>query len=226
MANPKYLIIEGERFTYEQGLKILKCRFKESPFVELKSSWSKIKPITFKEISAFKNMENRRVAMLFFGLDRLYKEINPTLIDSQKVTKTTTWVDSKGELEVKQFEDTYDLYEVSEKTIMGNSYEGKGKVHFVKFKDTSTDREYLLWVNVKEVFKVNFPRQKFSQGKVNAIQAIAWTIQTDVKKDKIQEILRQGDCVLVRPTDSNPSSLGELRSLSEKEYNQLIVAES
>jgi acyl-CoA synthetase (AMP-forming)/AMP-acid ligase II len=99
--------------------------------------------------------------------------------------------------------------------------------HFVKCKDTSTNREYLIWVNANEVWRTNKTDNDYSFEikKVNATQAIAWTIQTNVPQGKIAKIIRQGDCILIKPKGKY-EPLSTPRHLTEKEYKTLLVAES
>ena len=115
--------------------------------------------------------------------------------------------------------------------IEGNRWEKLDDVHFVKCKDTSTDRDYFIWVDAQSVFQVNNDRKWLSSeedygAQINAIQAIAWTIQTNVPTENIEKIVRQGDCIMIKkkfPTDS----IGDkLRHLTEVEYLSLLVAES
>jgi hypothetical protein len=58
-----------------------------------------------------------------------------------------------------------------------------------------------------------------------AIEAISWTIQVDVEKGGIEKIVRQGDCILVKPKP-DAEILNNPRHLTKDEYLSLIVAES
>jgi hypothetical protein len=57
------------------------------------------------------------------------------------------------------------------------------------------------------------------------IQAIAWTITTNVPKGHIEDIIRQGDCILIKPKGKY-EPLVTARHLTEEEYKTLISAES
>jgi hypothetical protein len=81
------------------------------------------------------------------------------------------------------------------------------------------------------VYKTNDERDSrwYSSGedygqKINAIEAIAWTIQTDLKKGDIDKIVRQGDCIMIKKKEG--VSGGGTRHLTEEEYRTLITAES
>jgi hypothetical protein len=99
----------------------------------------------------------------------------------------------------------------------------------VQFKDTSTDREYMLWVDVKSVYRTNNKDGShdfiFSVDKVNAIDCIAWSIQTDISKGNIEKIVRQGDCIMIKPINFKKGRVIK-RHLTSKEYIKLLVAES
>ena len=197
---------------------------------QLSDFWEEIQPLTFKEIAQLSNLEQRRIAILHLGLEKIVADVNPKLLSKKTIKKTTTWVDTNGELVEHTFNDTYELYEVS------GSYFSEGlsdfrkmeNAYYVRCKDTSTDREYLIWVDVKSVFSTNnendwFRTEKLKQ--VNAIQCIAWTIQTNVPKGNIEKIIRQGDCIMIKPKGKY-KPLNSVRHLTENEYRELIVAES
>ena len=227
------IIIENTRFDYNIGCRLLKTKYRNVPFKGLEDIWEDIVPISFKEIvSEIQNIEQRRIAVGCLGLENIYKEVNPTLIKSETISKETFWVGENGELIKKNFEDTYELYEVKgnvwgEGTDFG--WRNPNNVHFVKCKDTSTDREYFIWVDAQSVYRTNNKDKWLSSSenfgeKITPIQAIAWTIQTDIKEGGIEKIVRQGDCVLIKKKKKCES--GSVRHLTEKEYRKLLVAES
>lgn len=231
------IIINNVSFGYNTGCRLLKLKYDECPdTIDLQDIWEDIVPMTFKEIATtLKNIEHRRVAIQCLGLERLTKEVEPVLIDKKSIKKTTAWVNQEGELVRNKFTDTYELYKVKgemiNQGIEGNRWEKLNDVHFVKCKDTSTDRDYFIWVDAQSVFQVNNDRKWLSSdedygAQINAIQAIAWTIQTNVSTENIEKIVRQGDCIMIKkkfPTDS----IGDkLRHLTEVEYLSLLVAES
>jgi hypothetical protein len=65
----------------------------------------------------------------------------------------------------------------------------------------------------------------FEVSKINALQCIAWTIQTNVPQGNIEKIIRQGDCILIKPKGKY-TELNSPRHLTEQEYKTLLVAES
>lgn len=232
------IIIENRHFSFDTGCRILKLKYEECPFDYLKEFWDDIVPYTFAEIAeTFHNIEDRRLAIKCLGVERLYKEVNPTLVSQETINKTTCWANSKGDIETVNYNDTYCLYKVEgsfwSKNTQTSSWRASGfpDVYFVKCKDTSTDREYFIWVDADSVKAVNDGDADTSSGflrsddhKINAISAIAWTIQTNIKKGGIEKIVRQGDCILIKKKEN--AEHGLVRHLTEKEYRRLLTLES
>jgi len=223
------IILENLQFPYDLGCRLLKLKHNEEcPFEELQDIWADIQPLTFKDIAKFENLEQRRVGMVCLGLERMVSEVKPKMISKEILKKETTWVNENGELVTKKFNDTYKLYKVDGKYFsegLKNSWQKAEDVYFVKCKDTSTDREYMIWVDVQSVYRTNNKdRWSFDIEKVNAIDCIAWTIQTDVPIGKIEKIIRQGDCILIKPKGKYVAD--SVRHLTSAEYKTLLVAES
>ena len=227
------IIINNVEFPFNEGCRLLKLKYDKCPMKEIEDFWEDIVPMNFKDIAvSFTNTEQRRVGILCLGLEKLVSEVNPRLIKSETIKKETTWVDENGVLQNHKFNDTYELYEV-DGSIWGENQRGWNvrNVHYVKCKDTSTDRDYLIWVDAQSVYQVNNDRKWLSSDEdygvqINAIQAIAWTIQTNVAKDNIEKIVRQGDCIMIKKKFPNEAIGDTLRHLTEVEYLELLVAES
>lgn len=225
------IVIDNLQLPFDMGCRLLKLKHAECPYPQLAEFWNDIIPYTFKDIAQFENLEQRRVGILCLGLDRLIKEVEPELISSETIAKTTTWINSKGVLETVNFDDTYELYRVSGnyfKSPNAQSWESVSDVYYLQFKDTSTDRRYLLWVDINSVFRTNNDKYVYWQQdtKVTPIECIAWTITTTVPKGNIEKILRQGDCIMVKPIDNTIPLLNSARHLTAEEYKTLLVAES
>jgi hypothetical protein len=224
------VIIENIKFDFNIGCKLLKLRYDDCPFEEgyISEIWNDIVPATFKEIAQLENLEQRRVGVVCLGLNRLVNEINPTLMDSKTLKKQTTWINESGEFETKKFNDTYELYSVSGEVFSEglSNWQKMSDSYFVKCKDTSTDREYMIWVDLESVKRTNgISTWDKKAKKVTAIDCIAWTIQTDIPEGKIEKIVRQGDCILIKPK-SKYEKLTNARHLTSQEYKTLLVAES
>ena len=233
------IIINNVEFDFNNGCRVLKLKYDNQPcpIKEIEDFWEDIVPMTFTDIARdLATIEQKRIAILHLGIERITKEVEPKLIDTKTIQKKTIWVDENGKFIEKKFKDTYELYEVSANKlgVVDNRF-GDSRptfVHFVKFKDTSTDREYTIWVDAQSVYRANDERDTrwYSSSedygkKINSIQAIAWTIQTNIPKDCIEKIVRQGDCIMIKKTHSGVHA-DEVRHLTEKEYRELLELES
>ena len=224
------IVIDNVEFDFDNGCRLLKLKNgDECPFPQLEDFWDDIEPLTFKEIARFENLEMRRIGINHLGLERLIESVKPTLVDTKTIKKTTSWVNEKGELETFDFDDTYELYKVSKDYFNEGLDDWSGMrndVYYVRCKDTSTDREYLIWVDIANVLRTNGKSSwSWNDEDLCAIESIAWTIQVDVKEGDIESILRQGDCILVKPKE-DAEILNQARHLKKEEYLNLLVAES
>ncbi len=228
------IVIENTKFDFNVGCRLLKLKHEHSPYEQLNEIWNDIQPMSFGEIAQIENIEERRVAILCLGLERLSEQVKPKVLSKETIEKVSNFIDSNGNLVKEKYNDTYELCEVKGE-VFGSSKWGRTMEdsHFVRFKDTSTDRRYMIWVDLKSVFETNRTKggsywyfNSETKKEINAIQCIAWTIQTNVAEGNIKEILRQGDCVFVKPIDSSKPLLNNPRHLTEKEYRKLLKAES
>lgn len=239
-------IIDKTEFPPEIGKRILKAKHGRCTIPSLESEWDAIPDLTFasivKEIS---DTDHRRIAFKYLGLHRMLAELKPTLVKSETVRKTALWAEADGSLVRRDYDDTYELYRVDWCDLyIGVSTDDMGKErlrelqqdrHFVKFRDTSTGKEYVIWVDIREVLSNNpdaigegqrIPMLKRRiEEMVNPIMAIAWTIRTDVEIGGIERIIRQGDCILIRKLP-DAKRLDKPRHLTEKEYRLLLGDES
>lgn len=225
----KKFIINGQEYDYNDGCRLVKAKFRECPTPELESFWDDIQPMTFKEIAQnYRNVEQRRVAISCLGMEAVIKEVQPELVSQKTLKKETYWVNQSGKLVHKKFDDTYSLYKVDSKKLFDSQTQSRSSeirttfkpAYYVQFKDTSTDREYMLWVNPSSIAKTNGKKMK----EIDAIQAIAWSIQTDIEPGGIEKIVRQGDCIMIKKKAK--AKLGKVRHLTQKEYQTLIELES
>ena len=231
------IIIDNVPFEFDLACKVLKLKGGDSPFEELNSFWNEIVPIDFAEISLLPNLEQRRIAIKYLGIDDIVSQVNPQLISEETISKETTWINEAGFEETIKFDDTYRLFSVNENVLLKGKNEevnkyNTSKQYFVKFKDTSTDREYMIWVDIASAYNTNHNKQlnrwntnkAFEEGNITAIDCIAWTIKTTLPTDNIKTIIRQGDCVLLKPISSELQV--KERHLTSKEYRELLKFES
>lgn len=234
------LFIDNNQFDINIGIRVLKMKFPDGlpdHFPDtMKKDWDKVEPLTFKDIATkITNVEQRRIAILYLGLEKMIEQVEPRLIAKESVEKETIWVNSNGELENVKFDDVYELHAVTTQKLFDNSEIHASRldrlrdVHFIKCKDTSTDRVYHIWVDLISVADTNdIPASSWDLSyieKINPIMAIAWTITTNVAIGSIEKIIRQGDCILVKKKP-NAVLLDNFRHLTEKEYRTLLVNES
>ena len=228
------LVLNNVAFDYDLGCKIARLKYGDvcpevlSPLADF---WNDIVPATFSDIAQLPNLEQRRIGIGALGLERLTSEVNPILLDSKTLNKSTTWVNENGELHTFNYDDTYELYQVKGEVFSQGLSSGQTMADsfYVKCKDTSTDREYLIWIEPQSVFRTNRDNTWYERGKshkeLNAIECVAWTITTNVPQGHIKDIIRQGDCILIEP-QGKYEPLTTPRHLTQVEYETLIVAES
>lgn len=222
------IVVENLSFDFERGRRLLKMKYDAPPFPQVEEGWDEIKPMTFMEIAQMENIEERRVGILCLGLERLVKEIEPELVNVETIEKENSYIDKDGKTVNYKFLDTYQLYKVSGSKFGTNDFGRSAQdCYFVKMKDTSTEREYLIWIDPHDVLMTNSGERYFREAsQINAIQSVAWTIQTTVREGNVEKIVRQGDCILVKPKDPSKPMLDSPRHLTEKEYRSFMVAES
>jgi hypothetical protein len=239
------VIIDQHEFPAEIGLRILKAKHRHCVFKNIAGIWDSIPPLTFASIvSEIMNSDLRRIAFRHLGLPRMIEEVKPLLVSRQTLKKTTTWVEPDGTLVRHAYEDAYELHRVDfTERILEFTPEGSRaawtwdmpSAYFVKCWDTSTGKEYVIWVDIRSVYATNLPKgvrnnsNRLSmprlEKEVTPVQAIAWTIRTDVQPDGIEAIVRQGDCVLLR-MKPGAKRIEAPRHLTEAEYRTLMTDES
>lgn len=227
-----HVVIDNVTFDFNTGCKVLKSKHRECPFPEIVDFWDDITPLDFKQVAAIENLEARRVALLYLGIESILEQANATLVKSETLNKTTTWVSDDGSLVEHKFDDTYELWAVDRAELLGQeppSWQStRDMAHFIRMKDTSTDRQYLIWVDMNSVASTNARSWgDVIDNSISPIAAIAWTIQTTVPSGQIKRIIRQGDCILIEPTsDYDTQTFQPTRHLTEVEYRNFLVLES
>lgn len=221
------IVLNNVKFDYDLGCKMLKTRYgtyENCPdsiknHLNLAEIWDDIIPLTFKDISLIGNIEERRVGFLYYGAERMTKELNFELLNRTVLKKENRWLNPFSlKEEVNNIDDVYELYEIP--GINFGKYE-KNR-HFVKCSCTSTGREYYIWVDLDSILRL-VPVSK----KITAIDAIAWTFTTNVKEESIDYWIRQGDCIFAKIKDGEePTYTDTPRHLTSKEYINKLKYES
>ena len=139
------LVLDNVSFDFDLGCKIARLKYNECPehFNAIQDIWEQIIPATFSDIAQLPNLEQRRIGIRALGLERLIAEVNPTLLNKTTLKKSNMWVNENGVLETFEFEDTYELYEVKGEVFSQGlkDHQQMGDCHYIRCKDTSTDRE-------------------------------------------------------------------------------------
>ena len=165
----------------------------------VKSVWEEINPISVEDAFKMDNTEDRRVYFDAIGIERLFKSLDPKLLDRQVIKKTRVrWDDEYTEKE-HVFEDVYELYEIESSKLFKKSpdrWRQMEDIYAVRCWCTTTNREYWLYVT-----RLAALGNWGDEGKPDAIRAIAWTIRVDVPKDSLERIYRQGDIIVVKMKD-------------------------
>lgn len=184
----------------------------------MEEMWDNIELVKVSDAFAQTNLEKRRVYFNCIGVETLFKELNPTLLDSQTVTKRRAqWGDDNTEQEYV-FEDTYELYEIDQaKLEIKNNWGGDAdNIYAVKCKCTTTGREYWIYVPINVATGIeNWQYAAWKRGNpatkdafmgtnvgpsivpdYDAIRAIAWTIRIDYLNP--ERIYRQGDIIVCK----------------------------
>jgi hypothetical protein len=219
-------IASVRQFTLDQFMRVNKCRYPEvGGFVRflnwktgkmailddtiryLTHHWDNVEPMTAKEAFQEKNTEKRRIMFQHISPAKIFEQIDPKLIKEETIFKERTRWDKNNKAYKTEYKDSYSLYEIDPAKILDVEQQRVGnrntKCYMLKMKDTSTEREYFLYIP-EEVGKTGDP-----------IACIAWT--HPVLADGFTRILRQGD-VLLYKYDSPPKMLATPRQLTREEY--------
>ena len=187
--------------------------------------WDEIKPISVKEAFNEKNIERRRVYFDKIGVERLFEEMEPTLLDTQTIEKNRTRWTTKNEAYQSVYKDKYDLYKLDSKKLFPDETNNRvTDVYAVRVSCPSTDRVY--WIYVPEEAALgstgNGRSNAAAERKADAIRAIAWTIMIDVTNPG--KIYRQGDIIVIEMTEeSKPCTAVHC---TKEQYLNLFVSET
>jgi hypothetical protein len=187
--------------------------------------WSNIIPVTVEEALKVKVIEERRTYFDAIGIEKLFKTLEPKLLDKQTIKKFRTRWDDTLEEYTHEFEDVYELYEIDGTKLFETDKWGRipDPVYAVRCWCTTTNREYWLYVT-REAALGN--RWTNGAEKADAIRAISWTIRIDVPEENIEKIYRQGDIIVVKIKDDVTETSMQPYHLSKENYLSLMYSES
>jgi hypothetical protein len=193
-------------------------------FVE--ECWDTIEPVTVEEAFQQTNTEDRRVFFDAIGIEKLFKSLEPTLLDKQVVKKKRTRWNDKFEEYTHEFEDVYELYQIDgEKMfVKQNDWSRLDPIFAVRCWCTTTNREYWLYVPREAALGNNWWHIEGDESKTqpDAIRAIAWTVRISITDPK--KIYRQGDIIVVK--ESSTSVETSPYHLTKEQYLSLMISET
>lgn len=191
--------------------------------------WEDIKPVTVEEALKEQNTENRRTYFSCIGVQNLFKQMKPKLLDRQEIKKKRKRWDDKNDPYEYNFTDVYELYKIpasklfTKEQIKKNTStwnEQRNDTYAVRCWCTTTNREYWIYVP-REAALGN--RWKNDDDTADAVRAIAWTIRINVSKP--ERIYRQGDIIVVKASDNSDVMAG-VTHLSKDDYLKLMYSET
>lgn len=245
-SKQKYIVNGRDGYDLTTALKLWKTKYENdykdfkkavitheslNDFEEFVSSmWPLIETVTVQDALIQDNTEDRRVYFDAIGIEKLFKSLDPKLLDKQTIKKSRTRWDDEFNEYTHEFEDVYELYEIEASKMFtkdrwGN--EPRDHIYAVRCWCTTTNREYWLYV----------PRQAAlgswwittdKKEEPDAIRAIAWTVRLDVSIGHVDKIYRQGDIIVAKIKEEiTPNTLSALPyHLSKQDYLQLMYSET
>lgn len=211
--------------TWEEFLRTNQANWEIDPHKDLiEEAWDEIVPLTVQEAFKEENQEMRRALFSYLGPARIFGEMKPQLIDREVLKiNNRTWDEHNNPVDVP-IEDVYELYQIEEAKLFPPDrpfLSGSNRVNMIKVVRcwcTTTGREY--WIFVED--------QWWATNQITrAVQAVAWTFRVGINKPDIQEIYRQGDCLVIKAKDgATPLDEEHWYHLDELTYREKLVAQS
>lgn len=193
--------------------------------------WDGIEPVTVEEALKIANTEEKRTYFDAIGIEKLFKSLDPKLLDKQTIKKSRTRWDDEFNEYTHEFEDVYELYEIDgEKMfVRENTLSRLDPIFAVRCWCTTTNREYWLYVPREAALGQQWwSRNKGDDAKADAIRAIAWTVRIDVPEENVEKIYRQGDIIVAKMKDSAKATETTFNPyhLSKEQYLSLMYSET
>jgi hypothetical protein len=185
--------------------------------------WDTIEPVTVEEALKVANTEERRTYFDAIGIEKLFKGLDPKLLDRQVLKKNRTRWDDEFNEYTHTFEDVYELYQIDGKKLYDKDRWGNepAPIFAVRCWCTTTNREYWLYVPREATLGDNWWHGN-KEPEPDAIRAIAWTVRVSITDP--EKIYRQGDIIVVKesPTsvETNPYHL------TKEQYLSLMTSET
>jgi len=245
-AEQTYIVNNRSGFDLTTALRLWKTKYQDdyrdfqkdvitheslSDFDEfVQDCWNKIMVITVEEALQVANTEERRVYFDAIGIEKLFKGLEPILLDKQVVDKKRTrWDDDNKEYEYV-FEDIYELYQIEGTKLYDKDRWGNppSPVFAVRCWCTTTNREYWLYVPREAALGSRWWATGDEAEQPDAIRAIAWTVRVDVPEENLEKIYRQGDIIVakIKPKAKLTESTFRPYHLSKEQYLALMYSET
>lgn len=195
------------------------------------SMWPLIEPVTVQDALIQDNTEDRRVYFDAIGIEKLFKSLDPKLLDKQTIKKKRVrWDDELNEYDY-DFQDVYELYEIEGTKLYDKDRWGNvpQPIYAVRCWCTTTNREYWLYVPRDAALGDRWWHSgEQAKTKPDAIRAIAWTVRVDVQEEDIEKIYRQGDIIIAKMKDSANVTTHTFSPyhLSKEQYLALMYSET
>jgi hypothetical protein len=200
-------------------------------FVE--ECWNRIEPVTVEEALAVANTEERRVYFDAIGIEKLFKSLDPKLLDRQVLKKKRQRWDDEFNEYTHEFEDVYELYEIEGTKMFDLDKWGNAPapIFAVRCWCTTTNREYWLYVPREAALGARWWMEGDMYEKekgADAIRAIAWTVRVDVPKENVEKIYRQGDIIVAKMKNRAKATESTVTPyhLSKEQYLALMYSET
>ena len=195
----------------------------------VKECWDSVVPLTVEEALKIPNTEDRRTYFDAIGVEKLFKSLDPKLLDKQVIKKKRTRWDDDNKEYTHNFEDVYELYKIEGKKMYDKDRWGNDPqpIYAVRCWCTTTNREYWLYVPKEAAIGDNWWHSDKKE-KPDAIRAIAWTVRIDVPEDNVERIYRQGDIIVAKIKNEAKFTDSTVRSyhLSKDQYLSLMYSET
>lgn len=201
----------------------------------VKECWDTVVPFTVEDAFKVENAEERRIYFDAIGIEKLFKSLEPELLDRQVIKKKRARWDGDNKEYTNEFEDVYELYKIEAKKLFPDSSSidswrvSNSSIYAVRCWCTTTNREYWLYVTREAALGGNWwYSDETERSKPDAIRAIAWTIRVDVHEEDIEKIYRQGDIIVVKMKDDADISKSTLTPyhLEKEQYLSLMYSET
>ena len=246
-AEQNYIVNGREMFKLDTALRLWKTKYQDDYrdfqkdvitheslkdfdlFVQ--ECWDSIEPVTVEEALQLANTEDRRVYFDAIGIEKLFKGLEPKLLDKQVIKKSRTRWDDEFNEYTHEFEDVYELYEIDGRKLYDKDRWGNDPrpIYAVRCWCTTTNREYWLYVpREAAVGQQWWSRDEGNEAKADAIRAIAWTVRIDVPEMYVEKIYRQGDIIVAKIKDKGKATQSTLTPyhLSKEQYLSLMYSET